>query len=417
MSKKEFSPETWIDLSNKPVDVFQELEDEMLMYQYQILNMYLNLTFNEWYEKQIGFAKKIENGLIMIVKNRRKEIEEAISNAIDEASAIGIDKLKEATNQSITITNNEKLKNDLVEDNLKLLIANHKTSITALPSIIYSNLKMQDSTAWTMEQHLDSFHKAIDLAYKRELPKMTSVTYTNGREVSFKSYVEMAIRTEVNNVAVNMLEEGSKALGLVFFICSYLSDCAIDHADYQGKIYVLENWKSVIPSEEQDKYQKLIETRNIKTLEWVKNEGTYTTNTGKTYKIALGVRPNCRHTFTPITYEQALSRNKTLDNLGLKSKGTYSKEKYIQSQKQRNLERKIRQLKLDYYNKIELVKKTKNEREVMLLNSEASALYKQVRNAQKQLREHLNKYPYLVREYSRENPLLMRYDLGVTKWI
>ena len=101
--------------------------------------------------------------------------------------------------------------------------------------------------------------------------------------------------------------------------------------------------------------------------------------------------------------------------MGLKSKGTYSKEKYIQSQKQRNLERKIRQLKLDYYNKIELVKKTKNEREAMLLNSEASALYKQVRNAQKQLREHLKKYPYLVREYSRENPLLMRYDLGVTK--
>lgn len=416
--KKEFSPEAWLELSYKSVEAFKDVEDAILQYQFQMLQKGIELPLDQWLEIQMAQRENVNKGIIGIIRKSRPKIQEYLKESFNEATEIAKDKLSEVNEEGkpINISNSEAVKTrlGLVDENFKLLALNHTRVTASLPAKIYANVNsIPGHTTWTMEEHLKQFHQAIETAYKKELPNMTSVTYANGRNVSFKSYVEMAIRTEINNVAVDMMQEGCKGLGVVLFLASFLQDCAPDHAMYQGKVYILQDWKSIVPSEYHEKYQKLIDSRNIKTLEWVKEQGTYTTPTGKTYKIALGVRPNCRHTFTPITYEQALNSGQTLVDLGLKSKGTYNKDHYVQSQKQRNLERNVRALKLEYNNKIAEVKASKNEDEAIRLSKEADMLKKDIRDAQAALREHINKYPYLDRQYNRENPNRMASNLGI----
>lgn len=415
--KKEFSPETWMELSYKSVQAFKSLEDAILQYQFKMLLNGIELSLDDWLAVQMAQRNEVNKGIIAIVRKGKPTIQDLVKQSFDDATNIAKDKLSEVNEgKPISISNNEAVQArlGLVDENFKLLTLNHTRVTASLPAKIYANINsIPGHTTWTMEKHLEEFHKAIELAYKKELPNMTSVNYANGRNVSFKSYVEMAIRTEINNVAVDMMQEGCKGLGIVLFLASTLSDSAPDHAPYQGKCYILQDWRSIIQLSEHQKYENLIQRQNIKTLEWVKEQGTYKTKTGKTYKIGLGVRPNCRHTFTPITYEQAVSKDKTLEDLGLKGKGVYNKDKYIQSQKQRNFERNIRQLKLEYNNKVAEIKLTKNQADAERLSSEADILKRSIRNAQERLRELIRNYPYLDRQYSRENPLRMISDLGV----
>ena len=415
--KKEFSPETWMELSYKSVQAFKSLEDAILQYQFKMLLNGIELSLDDWLAVQMAQTNEVNKGIIAIVRKGKPTIQDLVKKSFDDATNIAKDKLSEVNEgKPISISNNEAVQArlGLVDENFKLLTLNHTRVTASLPAKIYANINsIPGHSTWTMEKHLEEFHKSIELAYKKELPNMTSVNYANGRNVSFKSYVEMAIRTEINNVAVDMMQEGCKGLGIVLFLASTLSDSAPDHAPYQGKCYILQDWRSIIPSSEHQKYENLIQRQNIKTLEWVKEQGTYKTKTGKIYKIGLGVRPNCRHTFTPITYEQAISKDKTLDDLGLKSKGVYNKDKYIQSQKQRNFERNIRQLKLEYNNKVTEIKLTKNQADAERLSSEADILKRSIRNAQENLRELIRNYPYLDRQYSREKTLRMISDLGV----
>ena len=59
----------------------------------------------------------------------------------------------------------------------------------------------------------------------------------NGARVGYKEYMEMNVRTTLQqNIGEKQLELGKEA-NVVFYICNTYADCADDHADYQGKIY------------------------------------------------------------------------------------------------------------------------------------------------------------------------------------
>ena len=73
-----------------------------------------------------------------------------------------------------------------------------------------------------------------------------------------------------------------------FALCSRHDDCAKDHESYQGKVYVHE-WALSDPD-----IRKWCEENDIKTVEWV---------TGK--PVWMVTRPNCRHFFKDISFEQA----------------------------------------------------------------------------------------------------------------
>lgn len=85
----------------------------------------------------------------------------------------------------------------------------------------------------------------------------------------------------------------------VFYLASSHNDCAEDHADYQGKIYIDEKWKSLIKNEDlKDKIQKYVNIHNTKTFQWV---------IGK--PVWFITRPNCRHYMKALATEDVLGHS------------------------------------------------------------------------------------------------------------
>lgn len=78
----------------------------------------------------------------------------------------------------------------------------------------------------------------------------------------------------------------------VFYLASYHEDCAEDHKNYQGKIYVDEKWPSIVKDENIIKY---IKRNNFKTIQWVTSEPVW-----------FITRPNCRHYFTALDNKEVV---------------------------------------------------------------------------------------------------------------
>lgn len=94
----------------------------------------------------------------------------------------------------------------------------------------------------------------------------------------------------------------------IFYLISRHNDCAQDHKEYQGKIYIDSNWKRFIKSKElRQKIQDFIDKKNIKTFQWV---------IGK--PVWLITRPNCRHYFEKVSFNEVDSNS--IDDLLLAKK-------------------------------------------------------------------------------------------------
>ena len=96
---------------------------------------------------------------------------------------------------------------------------------------------------------------------------------------------------EKNKIAVDYIEE-NRNNGIVFYLASSHNDCAKDHVDYQGKMYVD---KMSIKTPEIREY---IRKHNIKTLQWVMGNPVW-----------FVTRPYCRHYFVAIPTEQVLHKS------------------------------------------------------------------------------------------------------------
>lgn len=98
-----------------------------------------------------------------------------------------------------------------------------------------------------------------------------------------------------NDLKSNRSEKSPK----IFYICSSHNDCAKDHLDYQGKIYIDDKWEQIINDNVLKKEIRMyINVHNVKTLQYI------------TYKpVWLITRPNCRHYFKAINTEEVLNKN------------------------------------------------------------------------------------------------------------
>lgn len=80
--------------------------------------------------------------------------------------------------------------------------------------------------------------------------------------------------------------------GRIFYLCSSHDDCASDHKDYQGKIYVDEKAQ---PTPEEWEY---IKQNMIQSFQWV------------TFRpVWMTTRPHCRHYFKALKSEDVLSHS------------------------------------------------------------------------------------------------------------
>lgn len=113
----------------------------------------------------------------------------------------------------------------------------------------------------------------------------------------------------------------------IFYVCSYHSNCAKDHSDYQGKIYIDRFWRAKVGSSDYYKVLAYIKNRNILTIQQVVKS-----------PIWLTTRPYCKHYFVPVATADVLSSSpkKILHQYGAYhyTPDYYTNDDYFQTRKQ-----------------------------------------------------------------------------------
>ena len=244
-------------------------------------------------------------------------------------------------------------------------------------------------------------NKSIVEQSKLGIDKGLPVTYKNGRKVTYKAYMEMAVRTGIQQEIGNrQLETGGK-LNIVFYVVNEFGDCADDHANYQGRMYYDERYQDFpLQDEIKSLIQDHIQRNGLLSIQAVRDNEPY-----------LTTRPNCRHKMKPVAIDKVLQENveDIKKDLGYKSK-SYRPENYEAVKTQRYNERNIRKYKQRNLTYMEIYKKTNNKDYLLLAQKEK----RKVLLWQKRHREHLKLNPDLKRGVLRENPRVLLQDLGLT---
>lgn len=239
--------------------------------------------------------------------------------------------------------------------------------------------------------------EAIFKQTQEGIDKGIPVTYADGRQMGYKEYMEMNVRTTVQHqIGEQQLEVGGN-VGVVFYACNVYQDCADDHKDYQGKVYYDKRYLNMNYDEETLRViERTIRNKNMLAVQDVRE--------GKPY---LTTRPNCRHNLTAISIEQA-SDERIVQKLGL-VRGSYRDDKYEATQEQRYNERQIRAYKARL-----------EQNEMMYAKSPSEALASQIARdkrlvSQWQARQRalMKANPFLARDYRRETRKVLLQDLGV----
>lgn len=181
---------------------------------------------------------------------------------------------------------------------------------------------------------VDELKKSIYEQTKVGIEKGIKVVYKDGKVFNYKTYMEMAVRTNMaNEVAEKQLKYGANA-GIVFYLYNSMQDCAKDHQDYQGQYYYDARWESFdLKQDVKDKIAEYISSKNMMSVQEVEGPPVF-----------LGTRPNCRHKKISVSIEQVLgtSADKLENELGI-SYGYFKKDKYIATAEHRKNERNIRE--------------------------------------------------------------------------
>ena len=139
---------------------------------------------------------------------------------------------------------------------------------------------------------------------------------------SFKHQLIREIETREKNAYLgDLLSDG------IFYLCSFHKDCAADHLDYQGKIYVSEDWEARCMDYDRKKIAAYIKNHDVQTVEWVLGEPVYMTT-----------RPNCRHYFVQVGVEEVLHNsvkkllkaNDLISDSGEKTNAYYTYREYYE---------------------------------------------------------------------------------------
>ncbi len=139
-----------------------------------------------------------------------------------------------------------------------------------------------------------------DIGYDDELKLRKEIVYETVRK-EFKPLEriknEVANRYELKRKDAALTELLSTG---IFYLCSAHEKPAEDHREWEGKIYVSENWEERLDADDVNraKIEAYIKNHDIKTVEWVTGEPVY-----------LVTRPNCKHYFIEVSVEEVLGHS------------------------------------------------------------------------------------------------------------
>ena len=223
--------------------------------------------------------------------------------------------------------------------------------------------------------------------------------------------LERDLRTFLQREATAITINQSKQVGYVLMLS--VNSSAPDHCNWQNKVFYVKDWEKHCKEEEKPKIRQYIKDNNLVSVEDI-IDGTikwhYTLKNGEKRErgVFLTTRWNCRHFFTPITINEALNLDKTIEDKKLND-GKYKPENYKALQTQRALEREIRQLKSRKLILQEQLKYATNNHTLKRDLKEVNAKIKECNN----LLDNLCKKYNLPRSYNREDVERLTYDLGI----
>ena len=332
----------------------------------------------DYIKTQVASKRQLNNKLQQVANKSQKMLNNVIDN-------IG----------SYTGTDTKQLKKDTASG-MKMLVRSAKSMQNKTLKKV-SRLERYATSA----QFIPNLDKSIISQTKTGIDKGLPVTYKNGRKVTYKAYMEMAVRTGIQQEIGNRQLEAGKNANIVFYVVNEFGDCADDHADYQGKMYYDEGFQDFpLRDEIKGLIQDHIQRNGLLSIQAVRDNEPY-----------LTTRPNCRHKMKPVAIDRVLKESveDIKDDLGYKTK-SYRPENYEATKEQRYNERNIRKYKQRNLTYMALYKKTNNKQYLLLAQKEK----RQAMLWQKRQRQHMKANPDLFRDYERENPRVLLQDLGLT---
>lgn len=102
----------------------------------------------------------------------------------------------------------------------------------------------------------------------------------------------------------------------IFVMCSKHYPVAEDHKDYQGKLYVNQNWRGLVSGRDYRAVSDYVQSEGLLTIQSVMKNPPY-----------LITRPNCRHKITAVPVEAVLSG----EDLSEYRKESHSKKRHSKS--------------------------------------------------------------------------------------
>lgn len=210
-----------------------------------------------------------------------------------------IKNLKQARNEYVTtiyygLMKRKTLK-DIHRDILKITEVKAKQGIDTTPLVKYM-YNLCDKTKKRMDVVIpnDATDLIIcDWLYRRFHHKQV-FTETNSITYEYAKKVEERDKTTAIRETLSNGREQKK----IFYLASSHNDCAIDHKEWQGKIYVDENWKKYVTDAEFGDVAQYIAMNNIQTFQWVIGQPVW-----------LITRPNCRHYFKVMDTKDVLGKS------------------------------------------------------------------------------------------------------------
>lgn len=369
-----------------------------------------------------------DNGIKLSQKigDKLSDLKQTLETNIQDNLVKGIDNPRTwAIKQNILLRNFKKETAKIIEDTNKNVKNDLKTSDSVelkKKQITTISTYIDKGTLFLGNQAIDNYQKIIHktmvtlrvekaIELKDALSKHiqndlnVGVVYKDGKHYKFDNYWEMKARTDIQQyIGKNMVDTGN-SLGVIFYIAAYFGDCAKDHVDYQGKIYVDKDWEANAPKDRLEDIKDYINSNKIMTVQEVMGEPYYFTT-----------RPNCRHYFQYVDIDSVLGAknekqvSNLRDDMGLNFNGKYRPDKYEALQQQRLNERKIRSVKEEVDKQEHLLALNPGDKDIQnkILIGE-----NQIRRYQSEQVELVKKYNNLERRYDREQIGVNRVDFGI----
>ena len=137
--------------------------------------------------------------------------------------------------------------------------------------------KSVSKTVWGKRADSESVYRAI----RATLPYLEKIKNGLGRDIESRDKLSYLSQ---------LTGEG------IFYLCSSHTHCAEGHKDFQGKVYVSENWRERCPdSRTRRRVASYIRNHGCRTVEEIVGDPVY-----------MVTRPNCRHYFVELDIEEVM---------------------------------------------------------------------------------------------------------------